>query len=215
MTIQTSRPRPGATVPRRPQHAPATRRRFLLVATAALAAGPARPAPAAEPGFPAAITADVGGRPARLVLTGSALRTKYLLRVYTVASYVQEGVAVRSPEALANLDAPKLLLLHFERDVDGATMGASFRDSIGRGHPAPAFARELAALERHFVANPVKAGDRIALTHVPAAGLGVRVNDRPPVLIPSVPFAQAAWGTYFGPHHLGVALKESLSARLR
>lgn len=209
MTIATRAPRPGATA-----H-PFPRRRFLLASSAAALAWATRRAPAAEPQFPALIDAEVGGKPARLALTGSALRSKYLFRVYTVASYVQEGAVVRSPEALAQLDAPKQLLLVFERDVDGATVGASFRESIGRGHPAPAFAKELTALERYFVANPIKAGDRVLLTHVPATGLGVRVNARPPVLIPSVPFAQAAWGTYFGPHHLGVALKQSLSSRLR
>ena len=57
------------------------------------------------------------------------------------------------------------------------------------------------------MANPVKQGDSIRLTHVPGVGMGVQVNARPTVLIPGIAFAQAAWGTYFGPNHLGVALK--------
>ena len=219
MTIETGRWRgitPAEAHP--PQAVPSprsTRRRFLAAAAAALATG--RPAGAAtgDPRFPAAIVAEVGGKPVRLALTGTALRTKYLLRVYTVASYVQAGVVIRSPEALAKLDVPKQLILAFERDVDGATMGGSFRESIGAGHPAPAFAAELAQLERHFVANPVRAGDRLTLTHIPGVGLGVRLDNRAPAVIPGVPFAQAAWGAYFGPHHVGVAIQQGLTSRLR
>ena len=168
-----------------------------------------------DPRFPATIAAEVGGRPVRLALTGTALRTKYLLRVYAVASYAQEGVEIPNPEALAALDIPKRLHLIFERDVDGATMAKAFRESIGRSHPAPAFAAELALLERHFVANPVREGDHVRLTHVPGVGLGVRVNNQPGLVIRGVGFSRAAWGTYLGRNHLGVALKEGLTSRLR
>lgn len=196
-----------------------TRRRFVAAGTVGLAAWAAGVGTAigkaVAPQFPATLNAEIGGRRVRMTLTGSALRTKYTFRVYTVASYVQEGTTVPGPEALAALDAPKQLHLIFERDVDGATMAAAFRDSIGRSHPAPAFAAELAGLERYFVANPAKRGDHVRLTHVPGVGLGVQVNDRPAMTIQGVNFARAAWGTYLGPNHLGVALKEGLTSRLR
>ena len=196
------------------------RRHFLAAGPIGFAAWMAGTAPvaaggAADPRFPATIAAAIGGKPVRLALTGTALRTKYGFRVYAVASYVREGVAVPGPEALAALDAPKLLHLIFERDVDGSTMADAFRASIGRSHPAPAFAAELSTLERHFVANPVHRGDHLRLTHVPGAGLGVQVNAQPGLLIRGVGFAQAAWGTYLGRENLGVALKEGLTSRLR
>lgn len=193
------------------------RRLLLALGLAAWAAGPA-PVGAAgtgDPRFPEAISAAIGGRTVRLALTGTALRTKYRFRVYAVASYAPEGLAIPGPEALAALDAPKLLHLIFERDVDGPAMAGAFRESIGRGHPAPAFAAEMAALERHFVANPVVAGDHVRLTHVPGVGLGVQVNARPVMVIRGVGFARAAWGTYLGPEHLGAAIKAGLTSRLR
>ena len=196
-----------------------TRRRVLAagivgvlgVKVARLAAAGAANAPQ----FPASVVAEIGGKPVRLNLTGTALRSKYFVRVYTVASYAQAGLRIASPEALARLDAPKLLHLSFERDVDGTTMANAFRESIGRSFPAPNFATELGQLERYFVANPVKQGDSIRLTHVPGVGMGVQVNARPTVLIPGIAFARAAWGTYFGQNHLGVAIKDGLSSRLR
>ena len=196
------------------------RRNFLAVGSIATTIwatirSDARAGDSGDARFPATITADVGGQRVKLMLTGSALRTKYLLRVYSVASYIQEGVSVRTADSLAKIDAAKQLILVFERDVDGSTMASAFRDSIGMSHPAPAFAAELTQLERHFVANPVKQGDQIRLTHIPRVGLNVQVNNKPSILIRGVGFAQAAWGAYLGPNNLGVAIKEGLSSRLR
>ena len=203
-----------------PESRPMVRRRFVALGVIGLAgwAVGTRHVVAGEnsdPRFPATIVVEVGGKPVRLALTGTALRTRLRVRVYAVAGYAPEGVAIPSPEALANLDAPKQLHLVFERDVDGATMAKAYRESIGRSYPAPAFEAELALLERHFIANPVKKGDNVRLTHVPGVGLAVRVNDQPGMVIAGVGFAQAAWGTYFGRNHLGVALKEGLSSRLK
>ena len=195
-----------------------TRRRLLAAGiVGVLGWKSARPAVAGsnDPQFAPSVVANIGGKPVRLNLTGTALRTKYWVRVYTVASYAQAGLRIASPEALARLDAPKQLHLIFERAVDGTTMANAFRESIGRSFPAPNFATELGQLERYFVANPIQQGDNIRLTHVPGVGMGVQVNTRPTVLIPGVAFAQAAWGTYFGPNHLGVAIKDGLSSRLR
>ncbi len=167
-----------------------------------------------DPRFPATVVCLIGGEPVRLALTGTAVRTKFRFRVYSVASYVRAGITVREPERLAGLDAPKQLHLIFERDVDGATLARAYRESIGRSHPAPAFAAELATLERHFLANPIKQGDHVRLTHVPGVGLGVQVNSQPGMVVGGVEFARAAWGTYLGPNHLGVALKSGLTSRL-
>lgn len=167
-----------------------------------------------DPRFPASVTCRIKGKAVRLALTGTALRTKFRFHVYALASYVQEGVTVRDAEGLAVLDASKQLHLIFERDVDGATMAKAFRESIGRSHPAPAFAAELASLERHFVANPIKRGDHVRLTHVPGVGLGVQVNGQPGMAVGGVAFAQAAWGTYLGQNNFGVAIKSGLTSRL-
>jgi hypothetical protein len=168
-----------------------------------------------DPRFPATIASRIGGKPVRLVLTGTALRKKYGFSVYALASYVQEGVQVRDADGLMRANAAKQLHLVFERDVDGATMASGFRASIGMSHPAPAFESELAMLERYFLAHPVKQGDHIWLTHVPGVGLAAQVNGQPGMVIGGVGFAQAAWETYLGRNNLGVAIKTGLTSRLR
>ena len=196
------------------------RRRFLAAVPSSLAACVAFADSAARAGggnsrFPTTVDARIGGKSPRMTLTGSAIRKKYGLSVYAVGSYVDEGVKIRDASTLARADVAKQLHLIFERDVDGRTMASAFRASIGASDPAPAFEAELAGLERYFLAHDVEAGDHIWLTHVPGYGLGVNVNSLPGLAIPGVKFAQAAWGTYFGPNHLGVALKEGLTSRLR
>jgi hypothetical protein len=164
--------------------------------------------------FPTAIAQSQQGKPVRLVLTGTALRTKFGLSVYAIASYVQEGVAIDNAEALADADVPKVLHLVFEREVDGATVARSFCDSIGLNHPAPAFQAELARLTEFFEPEAIKRGDEVWLTFVPRIGLVCHVTGRPPVRIESVPFAHAAWETYLGRKNLGVAIQTGLTSRL-
>lgn len=167
-----------------------------------------------DPRFVPTIAGRIGGVPVRLVLTGSAIRKKYGFSVYAVASYVQEGAAPRDAEGLSRADIAKQLHLIFERDVDGATIGQAFRTSIGMSYPAPAFASELARLERYFLPGGAKHGDHIWLTHIPGVGLGCLLVGRPGIVIEGVGFAQAAWGTYLGRRNLGVAIRSGLTSRL-
>lgn len=164
--------------------------------------------------FATTVEGMIGGKPVRCILTGAALRTKYFLSVYSIASYVQEGVKIRDAESLARVNAVKRLHLVFERAVDGKSMAKSFRESIGMNHPEPAFANELAKLERYFVAHPVRQGDHVWLTYVPGAGLGCQVSNHPGLVIANLDFAQAIWDVYLGPRNLSTALRSGLTSRL-
>ena len=84
------------------------RRRFLAVAPCWFLANAAL-ADSSDPRFPAKISSKIGGKPLNLVLTGSALRKKYGFSVYTVASYVQQGVKIRDASDLAKADVAKQL----------------------------------------------------------------------------------------------------------
>jgi len=127
-----------------PKGRPMVRRHFLAVGTIGFAAWSMGSVPVVagvpgDPRFPTTIAVEIGGRLVRLALTGTALRTKYRFRVYAVASYAQEGVAIPNSEALAALDFPKQLHLIFERDVDGATMAST----SSRGSPSTGCYRTL------------------------------------------------------------------------
>jgi hypothetical protein len=164
--------------------------------------------------FAKSIQSRVGGKPVRMVLTGTAMRTKWALNVYALGSYLQEGAVARDAEGLARSPVAKQLRLVFVRDVDGETMSKAFQEAIRLNYPAPALAPELKRLSDYFRANPVKEGDEIWLTSVPGVGLGVQVVGKKDLLIENVQFAQAAWEAYLGRSNVGVAVKEGLSSRL-
>jgi hypothetical protein len=194
------------------------RRRILAVVVLGLGmravVGAGAAASDGDPRFATAITSQIGGKAVRLALTGTAMRTRYLLNVYAIGSYVQAGIKVQDGEELARTDVPKQLHLIFERDVDANTMAKSFREAIGMSHPAPAFGPELAELEKYLRAYSVKQGDHLWLTSIPGVGLGCQVVGKPSMVVRSVGFARAAWEVYLGPKNLGVAIKSGLSSRL-
>lgn len=193
------------------------RRRILAAVLIGLALSVAAVVVGAEAGdsrFATTIASQIGGKPVRLVLTGTAMRTKYRFSVYAIGSYLQEGVKVRNGDELARIAAAKQLRLIFERDVDGATMAESFRESIAMNHPAPAFSAELAKLEQYFRAYPARRGESIWLTSIPGVGLGCQVVGKPAMLIENIGFAQAIWELYLGRRNLGVAIKAGLTSRL-
>ena len=164
--------------------------------------------------YATSIVSQIGKQPVKLSLTGAALRKKYGFRVYTIASYVQEGTKVRDAEGLAKSGAVKILHMVFEREVDGATIAGSFRDSIALNHPAPAFASELVKLEQYFVGHPVRRGDHVWLTSVPGLGLVCQISGQTGLVIENPSFALAAWEVYLGRRYLDVAVKSGLTSRL-
>lgn len=176
---------------------------------------------AADPGvtvgrtrYPRSLNSSVGGKPVKMVLTGTAMRTKYTFKVYSIGSYVHEKAAVRNASELVSADVPKQLCLAFEREVDGDSLSESFRDSIGMIRPAPAFAAELATLTRYMKAHPIKVGSRIWLSYIPGVGLGCQVAGAPELKIPNVALAQTVWEVYLGRKNLGVAIQTGLTSHL-
>jgi hypothetical protein len=193
------------------------RRRILAVILVGLGLGVAAAVggtPVVDSRFATTIASRIGGKPVRLVLTGTAMRTKYGFSVYAIGSYVHEDVKVRNGDELARIAVAKQLHLIFERDVDGESMAQSFRESIGMSHPAPAFAAELAKLEQYFRAHPAHRGEHLWLTSIPGVGLGCQEVGKPGLVIENAGFAQAVWELYMGRRNLGVAIKSGLTSRL-
>jgi len=164
--------------------------------------------------YPAAIDSSIGGKNVKMRLTGTALRKKFVFSVYTLGSYVQEGVRIGSAEELAAADVPKQLHLMMERDVAGKDMAEAFAAAIRANYAAPTFDKELGGLMNYMQANPVKAGDQVWLTHVPGKGLHITVVGKAQMMIENVGFACAVWEIYLGRNNLGDAIKKGITSRL-
>ena len=160
------------------------------------------------------IPAKVAGKDVTLRLTGTALRTKFLFHVYTIGSYVQDGVAVRSAEELVAADCAKRLHLVMERDVNGKDLAEAFRTAIRANYPAPAFEDQLNRLAEFMQPLTAEKGVHIWLTHVPGAGLHCLVVGKTEITLPNVAFSRAVWEIYLGKNNLGEDIKKGLTSRL-
>jgi hypothetical protein len=170
--------------------------------------------PGSSTKYPSEIDAAVGGKTVRMVLTGTAMRTKFVVNVYAIGSYVQQGTAARSAEALAAADCPKCLHLVMERTVDGKDMAEAFRAAIRMNHPEPEFNEEVNTLSQFMRSTSARKDEHIHLTHVPGVGLHCNLAGRAEFLIKNVRFAHAVWEIYLGKNNLGESIKKGLVSRL-
>lgn len=150
----------------------------------------------------------------KMTLTGVAMRSKFLVNVYAIASYVQEGVKPKSSDELINADIYKQLNLVMERQVDGREMAGSFKASVLLNHKEEEFPEELTLLHDLFKEIKVVKGDQVKLTHLPGIGIHCQVVDKIEVTIKSVAFSKAIWEIYFGKNNLGDSIKKGLLSKL-
>lgn len=156
----------------------------------------------------------VGDKAAKMRLTGTAMRTKLILNVYAIGSYVEEGFTVRSAEELAGANCVKRLHLVMERTVDGPTLAESFRSAVRMNYAAPTFATEIASLVDYMKTTSARKGEHIVLTHVPGVGLHIAVSGKADFYIRNERFSQAVWEIYLGKNNLGSHIKKGLTDRL-
>lgn len=165
--------------------------------------------------FPIKMEREIDGQKTSLWLTGTGLREKFFINVYAVGSYVADGSKPKNAAELVTLDAPKVLQLVFERDVDGAEMVDGLSTGIGYNYDVKTFASDLDALGAYMRAKPLKKGDQVWIMHVPSKGVRVRISGRDEeVSVPNPRFARAIWDIYLGPNNLGRSIKAGLCSRL-
>jgi hypothetical protein len=156
----------------------------------------------------------VGEKPVTMILTGAALRKKVFFSVYTIASYLQEGIRIESAEELMNAECPKAFHLVMERDLEGKEIADAFVSAVKASQRDNTFDTELTALSDMLKAQPVKKGDQVWLTHVPKVGLHCDLVGKKQFLIQNPQFSRAIWGIYLGKNNLGDAIKRALISRL-
>jgi hypothetical protein len=156
----------------------------------------------------------VNDKPVRLILTGVALRQKLFVNVYAIASYLQEGVTVKTAEELAAADTARQLHLVMERTVGGTDMADAFRTAIRQNYPEPAFNDEVNLLIEKLRGDTAYKGDHIYLTHLPGVGLQVKVAGRADFVIRNPEFSHAVWDIYLGHNNIGEGIKRGLTSRL-
>ncbi len=165
--------------------------------------------------FPVAIESSIGGKKEKLTLTGTALRKKVVFNVYSIGSYLQNGVTVTSAEELCSKDCCKQLHLVMEHTISGKQMAEALTDAIRKNYPKPEFDAEIAALSKKLQPLELTKGAQVWLTNVPGSGLNINVVGMLDCQIEGTAFAKAIWEIYLGKKNLGEPIKAGLISRLK
>jgi hypothetical protein len=178
-------------------------------------ANDAVPVPGSATRYPAATEIQVDGKPVKLSLTGAALRKRGPFSVYTVASYLQDGVAAKTPEQLAVADGVKVLHLIMERDVKGRDMAEAIQSGVRLNNPGNAFDAELRQIVQKLGSMDLRKGDNIFLIAIPKVGVRCQVVGKTDVLIQNPALSRAIWDIYLGRQNIGEPIKAGLVSRIK
>lgn len=163
--------------------------------------------------YPTAKTATLGEKQYEQKLTGTAMRKKAFINVYTIGSYIVTEFKGTTPQDLAGADVVKQLHLVLERDVRGGDMANAFETAIRANYPKE-FDEELKKLNAMIAAHDVVKGDQVWITNIPGYGLHINLVGKKQEFIPGVKFSKAVWEIYLGNKNVGEAVKKALVSRL-
>jgi hypothetical protein len=164
-----------------------------LVALLALAL--ALPAPAREvAGIQVPDSVAVGGK--TLALNGAGLRSKFFVKVYVGALYLEQRSS--DPAAIVAADAPWKVTLAFKREVEKKQILEAFKEGFEK-NSAPDLAALTPGLARLDAAmKDLKTGDVLEFTYLPGAGSTITGPGGVDVTIEGKVFAAALLRNWLG-----------------
>jgi hypothetical protein len=170
----------------------------LLVATAAFASpafGQDTNQTVTRDGVTLPREVDVAGH--RLVLNGTALRKKFIVKVYVAALYLPTKQS--DAEQILAVDQPRRLAMQFVHDVDKEKMCNAWDEALAKNTPDAS--KELKAQFQTLCSymEDMKKGEGFVFTYVPGTGTEVSVRGATKGTIEGKPFADALFKAWIGP----------------
>jgi len=147
-----------------------------------------------------------------LPLHGAGLRKRVFFKVYVGALYLEARGA--TAEAIVAADAPKLVRMHFLRDVAREDVLKAFREGFEKNSGAAA-AQALASLAQVEKAIPpeVKTGQVLLVSYLPGAGSSVGVEGGASATVAGKEFADALFRNWLGSEPADADLKAGMLGR--
>jgi hypothetical protein len=155
--------------------------------------------------FPKEVSFDIGGTKHTLQATGASTRVKFFVKVYALASYVENPVKT-NVDALVNqiLDGnpARQFTLHWLRDVEAEKIKSGFIEGLQKMVSPEQFTAFNDATTKYLSVydNGVKNDDVIILRWLPDGTLLVMKNDKVTAEIKDNAFARAVWYMSVGPN---------------
>lgn len=155
--------------------------------------------------FPTEVSFDINGTKHTLQATGAATRTKFFVKVYALASYVENPVKT-SVDALVKqiLDGnpARQFTLHWLHKADTEKLKSGFIESLQKSTTPAEFAAFEAPINEYLKAynEEINPGDIIVVRWFPDGSLHVYRNDKLKAEIKDNNFARAVWNVSIGPN---------------
>ncbi len=170
--------------------------RFTAALVLTLALLPTAPAAAASLAGVTVPDSQIVGDQA-LVLSGVALRTKYLFKVYVAALYLKEKST--DPATILGRDASRRMEMHFLRNLSAAQVCEGWQEGLAANTPqaGPELRKQFEELCAAMA--PVASGGKLTLSYVPGLGTAIEIDNKAKATIAGKPFADALLACWIGP----------------
>ncbi len=179
-------------------------------------AAPSAPAAAAAPvatvtdkgsgaTFPAEVNFEQNGKKYHLALTGTATRKKFFVKVYGVASYLQDGGAPVSGDKYAeftNDNKAKQLTIKWVHAAPADKVKDQYIESFKTNLSPEDFNRLQPEINTwlSFFNRDIKNGDEQMIRWTPGGYIEFTVNNQKIGSINNEAFAKGLWSLWFGPN---------------
>lgn len=154
--------------------------------------------------FPEHVTFISNEKEYQLQATGVATRKKMVIKVYSVAHYLQDGVKAGEDKigTILNDDYAKQLTLKWAREVPADKIQETFKESL-KNSIAPSSSGSIQEDINKFISffgQDAKKGEELILRWIPGGTIEVVINGEEAGTISNVEFAKGLWNIWFGPH---------------
>lgn len=154
--------------------------------------------------FPLHVSYNLGGKEWNLSATGVSTRTKFFVKVYSVAHYLQDGVNVNKSSVfnqIFNDSFAKQLTLIWGRDVDAKTIRNGYLETLKQVFSQGQLQTFQPQIDEFlgFYSENAKVNDKHVLRWAPGGILQVEINGVLKGEITNADFAPAVWGIWLSP----------------
>lgn len=148
--------------------------------------------------FPSDVTFDYEGQEYKLKATGVSTRKKFFVKVYSVASYLQEGALKgnTAQEIMSDKNA-KQLTIKWVHDAPADKLQEGYRDSFRKVVRQGNLKKEVDTYVSFF-SKGAKVGDEHILRWIPGGIVEVVINGNKAGTIKNKAFAEDLWEIWFG-----------------
>lgn len=151
--------------------------------------------------FPSEVSFTFNGKQYDLRATGVATRKKFLVKVYSVAHYLQNGA---SNDQILQDDTAKQLTIKSVYDASVQKVQDGYRESFHKAFPGAEYAKNEKDIEKFisFFKTDMKKGDEVVIRWIPGGNVETLINGNLVGTITNKEFATGLWNIWFGPESI-------------